>query len=90
MTPSFNSCPREGAIIFAAGQTVDVEVSTHAPARGQSRSIPTPTAAAGSFNSCPREGAIFVFERIFALRVFVSTHAPARGQSIRPQKERNY
>ena len=57
-------------------------VSTHAPARGQSRLAVVFQADFQSFNSCPREGAIAPGCDLPEDDNYVSTHAPARGQSI--------
>ena len=54
----FNSCPREGAIDKNRGRLLPRQVSTHAPARGQSVNSFVFTAGHKRFNSCPREGAI--------------------------------
>ena len=57
MSASFNSCPREGAIqVISAENTYRLEVSTHAPARGQSFILSTSSIKSIMFQLMPPRG----------------------------------
>ena len=73
--------PRGGNHRIKGCLSVFLKVSTHAPARGQSRNKRYIKARTICFNSCPREGAIIRRRADSLRRTPVSTHAPVRGQS---------
>ena len=77
----FNSCPREGAIHEdEMNEEYNYDVSTHAPARGQSMywlsEMPTE-----KFQLMPPRGGNRNTIQGATRDLIVSTHAPARGQS---------
>ena len=77
----FNSCPREGAIIDYSDQAQFLDdVSTHAPARGQSSSIKFQNLQIRVSTHAPARGQSSIVA-MSASCFEVSTHAPARGQS---------
>ena len=78
---SFNSCPREGAIIVQLNKYPPDKVSTHAPARGQSLLPIKPGIGKKRFQLMPPRGGNLLLYLIPLRTSIVSTHAPARGQS---------